>query len=236
MSRFINISNEKDRNSEIMFESFTPEQVVYYETSDKKKTENKKIIKGVSEHSTEGLLKEFGDPDKLAEALISSDPEVDMEITGQFLTGTSRVFINKEQKVVFRINTKEFVYLPDGSMKEEREPRHLRPNVAVEAPLKWSGKYMPKKDIFNKFIFARKYQLKHTNGLTYDFLFDMAKKLHEKESLMLIGSGAKGTGPLIFQEGGKPFRAFLEGRVEKSKYLLILHLSNLELKPLPKKQ
>ncbi len=41
MSRFINISNEKDRNSEILFENFAPEQVVYYETSDKKKTVNK---------------------------------------------------------------------------------------------------------------------------------------------------------------------------------------------------
>ncbi len=236
MSRLINISNEKERNSEIVFENFTPKQAVFYQTSEKEKAANKKIIKGVAEHSSEGLLSKYdGDPEKLAEALIESDPEVDMEITGQFLTSTTRVYIGNDQKVVFRIRNKEFVFLPDGSLKEEREPRYLRPNVCIDAPLKWSGKYMPKKDAYNKFIFARKYQLKHTSGLTYDFLFDMAKQLHEKKSLMLVGSGAKGMGPLIFQEGGKPFRAFLEGRIDGNKYLLIMHLSNLELKPIPTK-
>lgn len=236
MSRLINISNEKDRNSEIVFENYPLKQVVFYQTPEKKKATNKKIIKGVAQHSTEGLLNQYdNDPDKLAEALIESDPELDMEVTGQFLTGTTRVFINKEQKVVFRIRNKEFVFLPDGTLKEEREPRNLRPNVCVEAPLKWSGKYMPKKAAYNKFIFARKYQLKHTNGLTYDFLYDIAKQLADKNSLMLIGSGAKGMGPLVFQEGGKPFRGFLEGRVDGDKYLLLLHLSNLELKPIPKK-
>jgi hypothetical protein len=29
--------------------------------------------------------------------------------------------------------------------------------------------------------------------------------------------------------GGKPYNAFLEGRVKKDSYLLILHLSNMEL-------
>jgi hypothetical protein len=47
---------------------------------------------------------------------------------------------------------------------------------------------------------------------------------------MLIGSGEKGVGPLVFQNGGKAYRAFLEGRIKDNGYLLILHLSNLELK------
>lgn len=235
MARLINISNEKDRNSEIIFENTPNKQVVFYETDEKETAKSKKIIKGVAKHSIESLLKEHGDPDKLADALIESDPELDMEVTGQFLTASTRVFVNQDQKVVFRIKSKEFVFLPDGTLKEEREPKQLPPNVCIEAPLKWSGKFFPKKDVFSKFIFARKYQLKHTSGLTYDFLFDIAKKLDEKKSLMLIGSGAKGMGPLVFQEGGKPFRGFLEGRVENDKYLLLLHLSNLELKPIPTK-
>ena len=82
-------------------------------------------------------------------------------------------------------------------------------------------------------MFAKKYQLGHVNGLTYDFLYEMAKNLHEKDALMMIGGGPKGTEPLVFQEGGKGYRAFLEGRIQGGKYLLLLHLSNLELKPLP---
>jgi hypothetical protein len=34
-------------------------------------------------------------------------------------------------------------------------------------------------------------------------------------------------------DGGKPYRAFLEGRVKGEKYCLILHLTDQELKPLP---
>ena len=70
------------------------------------------------------------------------------------------------------------------------------------------------------------------NGLTFDFLFDMAKSLHEKESLMMLGAGEKGNEPLVFQDGGKSYRAFLEGRVKGGSYLLLLHLSNLELRGL----
>ena len=64
----------------------------------------------------------------------------------------------------------------------------------------------------------------------------MAKELADKDSMMMIGAGASGKGPLVFTDGGKPYRAFLEGRVKGDKYCLILHLSDLELKPLPEKK
>lgn len=96
----------------------------------------------------------------------------------------------------------------------------------------WSGKPFPIKDVYNKFVFTRKYQLMHTDGLTFDMLYDIAKDLNDSKTMMLVGSG-KGTGPVIFQDGGTPFRVFLEGRVQDDKYILLMHLSNLELKPLP---
>ena len=46
----------------------------------------------------------------------------------------------------------------------------------------------------------------------------------------MIGAGVKGNEPLVFQDGGKSYRAFLEGRVKDKSYILLLHLSNLELK------
>jgi len=105
-------------------------------------------------------------------------------------------------------------------------------NVLGEDPLKWSGKFFPIEEAYNKFVFIRTYQLFHDSGLTYDFLFDMAKTLEEKKSFMLVGSGKKGVGPAIFQEGGQPFRIFLEGRTQGDQYMLLMHLSNLELKPI----
>ena len=76
----------------------------------------------------------------------------------------------------------------------------------------------------------KKYQLHHVNGLTFEFLYDIAKRLEDEQSLMIVGAGKSGKDPLVFQDGGKKYRGFLEGRTQGSKYLLILHLSNLELK------
>jgi hypothetical protein len=93
---------------------------------------------------------------------------------------------------------------------------------------------MPKKIAIKKFVFAKHYQVRHVNGLTYDFLYDMAKELDEKDSLMFVGAGEKGNEPLVITTGGTPYRAFLEGRVDGNLYCLILHLTNLELKEFSK--
>ena len=79
-------------------------------------------------------------------------------------------------------------------------------------------------------VFNKKYQLFHINGLTYDFLFDMAQKLSNEDSLMMLTAGEDSKQPLVLNNGGKPYRAFLEGRVQDSKYCLILHLTDMELK------
>ena len=80
------------------------------------------------------------------------------------------------------------------------------------------------------FMFKKSYQVQHVNGLTYDFLFDMAKKLAEADAMMLVGGGQKGIEPLVMANGGTPYRAFLEGRVDGDEYALILRLTNMELK------
>ena len=58
----------------------------------------------------------------------------------------------------------------------------------------------------------------------------MAKELEKKKSLLFIRGGEKGNEPLVMNRGGKPYNAFLEGRVKKDSYLLIMHMSNMELK------
>ena len=60
----------------------------------------------------------------------------------------------------------------------------------------------------------------------------MAKKLVDADSMMLLGAGPKGVAPLVMSNGGTPYRAFLEGRVQDDKYALIMRLTNLELKSL----
>ena len=63
-------------------------------------------------------------------------------------------------------------------------------------------------------MLSSKYELKHVNGLTFDFLFTIVKDLHDKDSFMMLGGG-KGNEPLVMNENGKPYReAFLEGKVK----------------------
>jgi len=189
------------------------------------------LIKSVV--SFDKLFARFETDEALADALISSDPEIDFEFTGRIAKNMTRVNLDHNGSLVYKIKQIEEVYEPDGTFKEEREPKYLEANINVETAIK-GGKLFPKKEIYNKFIFAKKYQIRHVNGLTFDFLYEIAKELEEKESFMMIGAGAKGNAPLIFQNDGKPYRAFLEGRTKGESYCLIMHITNLELKALPK--
>ena len=106
-------------------------------------------------------------------------------------------------------------------------------NIAVDGlPLRWTGKLIPRQKALRMFMFKKSYQVQHVNGLTYDFLFDMAKKLAETDSMMLLGGGSKGVDPVVMANGGTSYRAFLEGRIDGDKYTLILRLTNMELKPI----
>jgi len=231
--RKIHISNSKSRNTLINFKGFTTVSKAIKVDQDDNPILNKKIVKGVSETSFAALNKIYdGDLEKMAEDIIATNPEINLEVTGMFLGKSPKVYINEDLKVVYRVKKTEKVFDPKGELKEERDLRHLSANVISEEPLKWSGKFFPIEKAFNKFVFVRTYQLFHDSGLTFDFLYNMAKELEEKKSFLLLGSGKKGTGPAIFQENGQAYRIFLEGRTQGDNYMLLMHLSNLEFKSL----
>ncbi|MBK8054345.1 MAG: hypothetical protein IPK35_14050 [Saprospiraceae bacterium] len=176
------------------------------------------------------MLAKYGEDEELAQDLINADPEIDLYKTGMIISGGQKVLVNPDLKPVYKVKATEIVYLPDGTVKEEKAFATKNQNIISDFPISWTGKQLPIAEAYNRFIFAKKYQLTHTNGLTFDFLYDMAKELHEKQVLMLLAGGPKGNEPLIFQENGRPYRAFLEGRVKGDSYLLLMHISNLELK------
>ena len=74
--------------------------------------------------------------------------------------------------------------------------------------------------------------VQHVDGLTFDHLKQIAKDLDEADEMAIVGGGPKGRDPLVFQQNGTPWRAFLEGRVHEDgeRFRLLLHLSNMELK------
>ena len=82
-------------------------------------------------------------------------------------------------------------------------------------------------------MIARTVQIRHLDGLSYDYLHGMAKELDGEDVAVYLGAGARGRERLIFNTNGAPYHGFLEGRVDGERYQLLLHLSNMELKQSP---
>lgn len=231
--RSINITNEKKRNAQVGFEVRKPKNKIFYNTPNGKEKENVRFLKSTIDTETEELLKRYPSLERVAEEILNGNPEIDFEKIGLHLENVRKVYIGAENKIVYSIVRNEIIYNSDGTEKGIRPFKDTVSNINVnDIPIKWTGKLIPKTKAIRMFVFIRKYQIKHINGLTYDFLFEMAKKLQESQSVMLVGGGAKGSDPIVFSNGGTSYRGFLEGRCDGEKYCLILHLTNLELKGL----
>ena len=224
----INLANKKKRDAQVSVESVRQKREVKYIDEAGKLTENVRFLKSTLDHSGPFLL-EKRSLDELANDLIAGDPEIDFEKYGKYLTETSRVYAHNG-KIVYHVKEVEVVTNPDGTEKERRTREVKLQNTNTDVPIPWSGVMIPKKQAIRKFVFNSTKQILHTNGLTWDFLFEIASELHKKKALMIVGAGPKGNEPLVFHRGGKPYRGFLEGRIRDQSYVLLLHLSNMELK------
>jgi hypothetical protein len=226
----INIANSAGRDALVTLEHVSSPRKVRWVDGQGRQVTNIRVLKAPLDRDLESLSPNYAGEDKFAESLIEGDPEIDFEITGMLLRQVSRVYIDRERKIVHKVTPWEIVRDPDGKERERRPRTRLPPNVAADTPLRWTGTFIKKSEAYRRFVFAMKLQLMHINGLTYDFLFNMAKDLQDREALMLLGAGPKSNQPLILRRGSTPYRGFLEGRVQADKYCLLLHLSNLELK------
>lgn len=227
----VNLTDSRSRDAVVKAETTGVDEEVRYVDDENQPSYTRKILKATVEQDYETLVKNHeGDAEALGKALVDGDPEVDMEICGHYLWGVSKVYVDSSDGIVYRIEQQEIVRAPDGSVREKRPRNRPEANVDSEIPLTWTGRKIDKDDAVRRFVFASKLQIVHINGLTYDFLYGMAKELAEANSLMMVGGGSKGRDPLVFRRGSVPYRGFLEGRIDGDKYLLLLHLSNLELK------
>ncbi len=227
----ISLSNSSGRDAVVNMDSVLSQLRIRWLDANGRNAESVRTVKSPINRDFEALLDRFGDAAAVGQQLIDDDPEIDLEVVGIQLQKSSRVFVDTKRNLAHRISQTEVVRNPDGSERERRPRAMPAPNIAADTPLRWSGKMIAKEEAVRKFVFSTKVQLNHINGLTYDFLFGMAQELERANSLMILGAGPKSNQPLILRRGGTPYRGFLEGRTEGERYCLILHLSNLELKP-----
>ncbi|MDR2736613.1 MAG: hypothetical protein LBB49_03505 [Gracilibacteraceae bacterium] len=228
--RTVNITNEKKRDAQVCMEAVKKPSDIRRVLADGGEYMNIKVLKQNLALAFETLSQSYDDLRQMGEALMAGDPEIDMEIIGKKIGETQKLYLDRHNKIAYRVNMTQIIRDAQGNERERRDLAKAMSNVTGESIIQWTGKKFPKRDIIRKFVFQRKLQLKHISGLTYDFLYDMAKSLHESEAMMFIGGGKKGNEPLILTQGGEPYRGFLEGRIKEETYCLILHLTNMEMK------
>ena len=225
----IHLENEKKRDANVKFVSLIRESDPKL-AHKKKLVRNKRLLIGSDQTSENSLVEKY--KDSLADKILSNDVDIDIELAGKFIGDTDRILFNSKNEILYYPpKTKEVLFDKEGNEIKKQDPKEIIPNVRDDTPpLKWSGKFFKRKDVLKKFVINKSIQLRHTDGLTFEFLFDMAKTLDNKKSLMFLGGGKSGKEPLIFQTNGSPYRGFLDGRINKNQYQLILRLSNMELK------
>lgn len=228
MIRAIHISNDRKRDAQVAFEARPEVSTLRRVLASGELPVSVRLVKITAD--TVRCLDAYSDPDRMIDALTQGDPDVDMELTGRKLRHTHRLFVDKDYRIVYHVNLYQVVHRPDGTERERRELSKLPGNVNRQVPLRWTGRLFKRDEALRRFVFTRNYQLRHVNGATFDFLYNMARELARADAMVLLGAGNRGTDPLLLSRGGQPYRGFLEGRIDGEKYALILHLTDIELK------
>ncbi len=231
--RSINLTDDLTRDSHVAFEPVTRERDAFFGFENGKKATSVKVIKTTFNSDFQSLLAlaDRGGAE-IEDLLIDGDPEIDFDYTGKISSRTKTVYVDDQERIAYSLKFKEVRYDPAGA-ETRREDLRPEPANISDLPLTWTGHLTPIDKAIRKYVFTKIYQLRHVNGLTYDFLYRLASQLEEKKAMALIGAGKNGRKPLRFSRGGPGYRGFLHGVTRGDAYRLTLHLTNLELKDIP---
>lgn len=208
----------------------------YFQKSIKKQEEkpyvSKRVIKTTLKTDISSLEKESGyDREKLFENLLHGNPEIDLNEEGKFTPPLHYTYATSKNELAPSVHFDERIFNANGSLREQRPFNEAEQNIQNETmPVRWSGITIPVYEALRRYVFVHTYQLFHTNGLTYSFLYEMAKELSEKKIAMFIGAGIGGTEPIVLMKGGKKYRGFMTGEIEsEGRYKLLIHLTEIDL-------
>lgn len=232
MPRLLSITDEKKRDAQIELRTAAKsERLRWIDRQGGSPLKLERLVKTTEKTSFDALSRTFATPEALSKALVEGDPEIDAEQVGRRLGQASRVWVGATGQILYAARVLSVVTDPNGVEKSRADFVDVEATIGEDLPaLAWSGRLMPAAQVIRRFALVRKLQLRHVNGLTFDFLLDIARSLHKEQKMLVVGAGPRGQQPLIFNTNGAPFRGFLEGRVDGDRYLLVLHLSNLEIK------
>lgn len=230
VTRKIRLADHRGRDATVLLVPVSHRSEKRHQNMEGNPAESIRRIKCTAYTHADALLKQYSDPDALARVLIAEDPEMDIELVGRATGSCDRVYLSVKGETVYTPGIMEIRYCPDGT-EIERRPKRIRPaNTVTATPPVWSGMLIPVDDAIRRYAFTRAYQVMHQNALEFDFLMGIAAYLHGRESMVLVGTGRNGKGPLILERNGPRYRGFLNGRVMGDAMRLVLYLSQSELR------
>ena len=175
----------------------------------------------------------LSEEENVIQKLKELDDDIDIELAGKYIKSTTRIVVNEDFKPVYNYMKHDILIKTDGSLKERPHQLTLG-NANQSIPVRITNELIEPKDCIMKYFFRKSYFITHTNGLTFKFLYDIAKKLFESGKFARVDAfhpETKKRQPLVLYDNGRKFpRAYLEGKIKGSSYCLILHLSDQELK------
>jgi hypothetical protein len=214
------LATESGKNAKVGLSTTNPTRKtrVSMLTPTKEEVETESVCKGTIPIETQGY------------DLINGDPEIDLTRIGKKVPRSNKAYVKEKTNSIERnFETQLITYLPNEEIKSKDKFVQRKCNINDINPVK-IVKRLPLASTFEKFVFHNHYALLHDDGVKFDFLYNLAKELHEKQEMALVGAGPKGNLPLVFLDGGTPCRGFLYGEVTETSYKLLLLLSKQELK------
>jgi hypothetical protein len=167
-------------------------------------------------------------PQQIAEGLIKSDPEIDLQLIGRPVRIRSVAYLDEQRKPSAHFRLVEEKLMADGSVKETKPYKPSEPNIELPVQLSAKGGQTAT-DLVQKFVTHKIYQVVHLDSLSFDFLFKLCQEI-EPMGFVRVLAGIKANEPLVLRREGLPAFAFLRGRIKEDKYCCTLHLTHTELK------
>lgn len=167
-------------------------------------------------------------PQQITEALLKSDPEIDLQLIGKPVRIRSLAYLDEQRKPAADFRLVEEKLTAEGVVKETKPYKASEPNIELPVQIAPKGN-QTNDDLVQKFVMHKIYQVIHLDSLSFDFLFQLCQEI-QPLGFVRVSGGIKGNEPLILRREGLPAFAYLRGRVEGDKYCCTLHLTHTELK------
>jgi hypothetical protein len=167
-------------------------------------------------------------PQQVTEALVKSDPEIDLQLIGKPVRIRSLAYLDEQRKPAAHFRLVEEKLTAEGAVKETKPYKASEPNIELPVQISPKGN-QASDDLVQKFIIHKIYQVIHLDSLSFDWLFKLCQEI-QPLGFVRVNGGIKANEPLILRREGLPAFAYLRGRVEGDKYCCTLHLTHTELK------